>query len=87
MAVVAEVAWANGLATIRSLGRAGLRVLALDHRRSALGFRSRYAEPVLCPDPLSDEEGFSRCLAELCEALRSPAPIFPSHDEYLKAIV
>ena len=76
----------NGLAAIRSLGRAGVRVLALDHRRSALGFRSRYAEPMLCPDPLSDEEGFVRFLAELGEKLDSPAPIFPTHDEHLNAI-
>jgi hypothetical protein len=50
-AVVVDVGWVNGLAAIRSLGRAGIRVLALDHRPSALGFRSRYAEPVETPDP------------------------------------
>ena len=42
-AVVVDVGWVNGLAAVRSLGRAGVRVLALDHRPSALGFRSRYA--------------------------------------------
>src|SRR5207244_8608216 len=41
-AVVVDVGWVNGLAAIRSLGRAGVPVLAVDHRRSALGFRSRY---------------------------------------------
>ena len=56
-AVVVDVGWVNGLAAIRSLGRAGIRVLALDHRPSALGFRSRYAEPVVTPDP-QDEEAF-----------------------------
>jgi len=49
-AVVVEVAWVNGLAAIRSLGRRGLRVLAVDHRPFALGFRSRYAEPRLAKD-------------------------------------
>ena len=38
-AVVVDVGWVNGLAAIRSLGRAGVPVLALDHRPSALGFR------------------------------------------------
>ena len=43
-AVVVDVGWVNGLAAVRSLGRAGIRVLSLDHRPSALGFRSRYAD-------------------------------------------
>jgi len=81
-AVVVDVGWVNGLAAVRSLGRAGIRVLALDHRPSALGFRSRYAEPVLTPDP-QDEEAFVSFLAEL-EVER--APLFATHDEPLNAI-
>jgi D-aspartate ligase len=81
-AVVVDVGWVNGLAAIRSLGRAGIRVLALDHRRSALGFRSRYAEPVVTPDP-QDEEEFVSFLAEL-DVER--APVFATHDEPLNAI-
>jgi predicted ATP-grasp superfamily ATP-dependent carboligase len=82
-AVVVDVGWVNGLAAIRSLGRAGVRVLALDHRRSALGFRSRYAEPVLTPDP-QDEEAFVSFLAGL--EFAAPAPVFVTHDEPLNAI-
>ena len=84
-AVVVDVGWVNGLAAIRSIGRAGVRVLGLDHRRSALGFRSRYVEPVLCPDP-QDEEAFVTFLADLGLRLETPAPIFPTHDEPLNAI-
>ena len=84
-AVVVDVGWVNGLAAIRSLGRAGIPVLALDHRRSALGFRSRYAEAVLCPDP-QDEEAFVSFLADLGEGLERSAPVFPTHDEPLNAI-
>jgi predicted ATP-grasp superfamily ATP-dependent carboligase len=79
------VGWVNGLAAIRSLGRAGIPVLALDHRRSALGFRSRYAEAILCPDP-QDENAFVSFLADLGERLEQSAPIFPTHDEPLNAI-
>ena len=82
-AVVVDVGWVNGLAAIRSLGRAGVRVLALDHRPSALGFRSRYAEPVLTPDP-QDEEAFVSSLEGL--ELDAPAPVFATHDEPLNAI-
>lgn len=82
-AVVVDVGWVNGLAAIRSLGRAGVDVHAVDHRRSALGFRSRYAKPLLSPDP-QDEDVFVSFLAGL--ELEGPAPIFPTHDEPLNAI-
>jgi predicted ATP-grasp superfamily ATP-dependent carboligase len=85
-AVVAEVAWVNGLAAIRSLGRHGLRVLALDHRPYALGFRSRYAEPRLAPDPLDDEEGFIEALGSIAEETDAVLPVFPTHDEHVNAI-
>src|SRR6266700_7930960 len=85
-AVVVEVAWVNGLAAIRSLGRRGLRVLAVDHRPYALGFRSRYAEPHLAPDPLEDEDGFIGALRSLAEATDDVLPVFPTHDEHVNAI-
>ncbi|MFL5914289.1 MAG: hypothetical protein ACJ752_01435 [Gaiellaceae bacterium] len=85
-AVVVEVAWVNGLAAIRSLGRRGLRVLALDHRPHALGFRSRYAEPRLAPDPLDDEDGFIEALRSIAEETDDVLPVFPTHDEHVNAI-
>ncbi len=85
-AVVVEVGWVNGLAAIRSLARHGVRVLAVDHRPWALGFRSRYAEPVLAPPVLEDEGGFVDALKRLGERFDEPLPIFPTHDEHLNAI-
>ncbi|HJQ49886.1 MAG TPA: hypothetical protein VJ838_05180 [Gaiellaceae bacterium] len=85
-AVVVEVAWVNGLAAIRSLGRRGLRVLALDHRPYALGFRSRYAEQRLAPDPLDDEDGFVAAIRSLAEETDDVLPVFPTHDEHVNAI-
>src|SRR5690348_924425 len=85
-AVVAEVAWVNGLAAIRSLGRQGLRVLALDHRPYALGFRSRYAEPRIAPDPLDDEDGFIAVLRSIENETDGLLPVFPTHDEHVNAI-
>jgi D-aspartate ligase len=83
-AIVADVGWVNGLAAVRSLGRAGVRVLALDHRPGALGFRSRYAEPVVSPDP-RDEEAFVTFLEELGRRVGAPMPLFATHDEGLNA--
>ena len=86
-AVVAEVGWVNGLAAIRSLGRRGLRVLAVDHRPWALGYRSRYAERALAPEPVADEQGFVAALRDLgARTDEGPLPIFPTHDEHLNAI-
>lgn len=70
-AIVVGVGWVAGLAAIRSLGRAGVRVLAVDDRRSALGFRSRYAEPRLAPDR-ADNEAFVSFLEGLGEGVAFP---------------
>ena len=80
-ALVVDVGWVNGLAAIRSLGRAGIEVLALDYRQSPLGFRSRYATPVRVPDPAEDESGFIRAVAGA-----GPGVVFPTHDPPLNAL-
>src|SRR5438093_9773240 len=80
-AAVVDVGWVNGLAAIRSLGRAGIRVLAVDHRPSALGFRSRYAEPFLSADAHSDPTLFIASIRALGEVV-----VFPTHDEQLNLI-
>jgi predicted ATP-grasp superfamily ATP-dependent carboligase len=80
-AAVVDVGWVNGLAAVRSLGRAGVRVLAVDHRPSALGFRSRFGERVLSPDPFTDEHRFVNVLRALGEVV-----VFPTHDDSLNAI-
>ena len=80
-AAVIDVGWVNGLAAIRSLGRAGIRVLAVDHRPSALGFRSQYAERFLSPDPFADERRFVNFVRALGEVV-----VFPTHDDSLNAI-
>lgn len=81
-AVVVDVGWVNGLAAIRSLGRAGIPVFAADHRSSPLGFRSRYAQPVTVPDPLADEDNFVDAVARI----GGPAVVFPTHDPPLNAL-
>jgi D-aspartate ligase len=80
-AAVVDVGFVNGLAAIRSLGRAGIRVLAVDHRPSALGFRSRYAEPFLCADPHTDPTRFVASIRALGEVV-----VFPTHDGQLNLI-
>ncbi|HYY04241.1 MAG TPA: hypothetical protein VE736_10185 [Gaiellaceae bacterium] len=78
-AIVVGVGWVAGLAAIRSLGRAGVRVLAVDHRRGALGFRSRYAEPHVAPERHGEE--YVRFLERLGAGV-----VFPTHDDDLATI-
>lgn len=85
-AVVCDVAWVNGIATARSLGRLGVRVLGLDHRRGPLGFQSRYVEGRAVPDPVADEAGFVAALRATLDGLGRPTPVFCSHDPYLNAV-
>src|SRR6476469_6098658 len=80
-AAVVDVGWVNGLAAIRSLGRAGIRVLAVDHRPSALGFRSRYAEPFLSADWHAEPTRFVASIRALGEVV-----VFPTHDRELNLI-
>jgi D-aspartate ligase len=81
-AFVLDAGWVNGLAAIRLLGRAGIRVHAVDHRAGALGFRSRYALPVPSPDPATDEAAYVDCLAGVGET----GVLFPTHDPPLNAV-
>jgi predicted ATP-grasp superfamily ATP-dependent carboligase len=80
-AAVVDAGWVNGLAAIRSLGRAGIRTIAVDHRPSALGFRSRYAETLLSPDAHAEPTRFIAALRALGEVV-----VFPTHDEQLNLI-
>ena len=85
-AVVVDVNWVNGLAAVRSLGRAGG---AGGRRRPPhLGARPPIAlrAPGPVPDPGADEEGFVSLLSELGDALGRPAAVFPTHDESLNAV-
>jgi D-aspartate ligase len=85
-AIVFECSYVNGLSAIRSLAAMDVRVIALDHRRQALGLRSRLAVPVVCPHPHEQPDEFAALLSEVCEALPHGAVAFPTHDEYLVAV-
>jgi predicted ATP-grasp superfamily ATP-dependent carboligase len=85
-AVVLQSSFANGLGIIRALGQAGVPVLALDKSDRALGFDSRYAAGMLCPDPQDDQEAFLLFLEDLGRRLPQRAVVFPTHDEYIWAV-
>lgn len=85
-AVVCDASFVNGLTAIRSLGRMGVPVFAVDHRPSALGFRSRFAMEVAAPDPGTDTDAYIALLRDLGDAIGTPTPILPTHDPPVNAI-
>ena len=84
-AVVLQASGPNALGIVRSLGRAGVRVVACDHDPRALGLLSRYATPAHTADPVADPGGFVDDLLRVAE--REPgAVLFATHDEAIAAI-
>lgn len=64
----------------------GVPVFAVDHRPSALGFRSRYAMALHAPDPGTDEAAYVVFLRDVGNAIGRPSPILPTHDPPVNAI-
>ncbi len=85
-AVVVFVGNATGVGLVRALGSEGIPVWALDPRRDAIGFQSRYAYGSVCADAHYDEEGFLRDLVDVGKRLPRKAVLFPAHDDYVAVL-
>ena len=57
-AIVLQASGPNALGIVRSLGRAGIPVIACDHDPDALGLVSRYARPVVTAGPVDEPDRF-----------------------------
>lgn len=85
-AIVLQASGPNALGIIRSLGRAGVRVIACDHDPRALGLLSRYATAAHTADPLADPDGFRADLLALGRAEGAGGVLFATHDEAIAAL-
>jgi predicted ATP-grasp superfamily ATP-dependent carboligase len=86
-AVIIGVTWANGLGLIRSLGEAGVPVVALDSHPDAIGLSSRYVVAALvCPDPGGAEPAFIEFMGQLGRRLGSPGVLFLTRDQDLSTV-
>jgi len=84
-AIVLQASGPNSLGIIRSLAAAGVRVIACDHDRRALGLLSRHATASLMADPLTEPERFIGDLTALARA-EGGGVLFATHDEAVAAI-
>jgi predicted ATP-grasp superfamily ATP-dependent carboligase len=81
-----DASGANGLGIIRGLAEKGLHSLALDHRANAIGFASRYATGLKCPDPHTSSEDFASFLAALGQEMPGKGVLLITHDTYLAEV-
>jgi predicted ATP-grasp superfamily ATP-dependent carboligase len=75
----------TGLAVARSLGRAGIRVYGVDFKPD-IGFRSRFVEPAICPNPLEDTDAFLLYLERLAYRFDVKPVVFIASDDFLLSV-
>ena len=77
----------TGLAFVRSLGERRVPVFALDHRGWEVGMLSRYATPLVLPDPAESPKAWVRFLLEAGERLQCRPALIPTGDAHLRPLV
>jgi predicted ATP-grasp superfamily ATP-dependent carboligase len=81
------VTWANGLGLIRSLGQAGVPVVALDPKPEAIGLSSRYvAVGLVCPDAGEQAAAFLDFMDQLGQCLKQPGVLFLTRDQDVSTV-
>lgn len=73
----------SGLALVRSLGRKGVPVYAMDHTVTNVGLYSKYAQRYICPDPKIQPDKLLKCLKKLRQKAACRPVLFPTGDEYV----
>ena len=73
----------SGLALVRSLGRRGIPVYAMDHAVTDVGLYSKYAQRYICPDPKIQSDILLKCLKKLRQKVACRPVLFPTGDEYV----
>lgn len=76
----------NGLATVRALGRRGVRVVGVDANLEQPTARSRYCRAVRCPAFRAGGESLVQFLVDLGARLPERGVLFPSGDLNLLAV-
>lgn len=85
--LVTDASLGSAIAVIRSLGRAGHRVIAADHDRGSPGFRSRYAAARLLHErAATDPDGFVRRITEAVEGWGVDV-VVPVTEEHLLPLI
>jgi D-aspartate ligase len=73
----------SGLGLVRSLGRQGIPVYAMDHAVTNIGLYSKYAQRYICPDPKIQPDRLLIHLKNLRQKVACRPVLFPTGDEYV----
>ncbi|MBM3212322.1 hypothetical protein FJZ33_08885 [Candidatus Poribacteria bacterium] len=73
----------TGLGAVRSLGRAGIPVIGLESDPSMPGFKSKYCNAKLCPDPVHQPEKLLDFIINHGNKLNRYGILFPSSDAFV----
>jgi D-aspartate ligase len=73
----------SGLGLLRSLGRRGVPVYALDHVAENVGLYSKYAKRYICPNPKTQPDKLLKYLKNTSQKLRVRGVLFPTSDDYV----
>jgi D-aspartate ligase len=75
----------TAIGVARCLGRAGVRVRAIDDRPGIARF-SRFVDAAVCPNPITDRRRFVDYLSKLTDADWKPNVIYITDDRYVEAL-
>lgn len=79
-AVVTYMSYA-GLGIVRSLGRKGIPVYAVDSDPNKVGMQSKYCIPLVCPDINESEEKYVQFFIDLGKSFDQKAVLYPTGDK------
>lgn len=73
----------TGLGAVRSLGRVGIPVIGIESDHNMPGFKSRFCEAKICPDPVHQSDDLLRFMMNEGNKLDRPGILFPSTDAFV----
>jgi predicted ATP-grasp superfamily ATP-dependent carboligase len=75
----------NGLGVVRSLGRCGVPVVAMNPVNDA-AMKSKYCQSIICPDVEEEGERLLQFMLEQGRELDQPGILFPTGDAYVEFV-
>ena len=75
-----------GISLLRSFGRRGIPAVGIDCDPLVLGFRSRYGQKAVCPNPLNQANDWVQFMRDLAKQLGRRAVLIPTSDRFVPAL-
>jgi len=73
----------TSLGVVRSLGRRGIKVIGIDHKKNQIGSFSKYCEALICPKPGRAESDLLDFMESLAHRFVDNVVLIPTNDEFV----